>query len=1126
MRRIARLLPYIALLLVILVVIAFSWRAGPLRRQLRASIAEQLIRQTDRAVSIGDVSLSPTGQVVIRELVIRNKDGSVLLIAPEAAVRLGRPLSLLSPSTAASSLRAITLRRPEITVVRDVSNRWSIEDLLRKRPRGPSRFTGDIIIDKGRVTVVDQARGATTTIQDVDLNVQQPGPGQVSFTVHARGSDNSFGSLDASGTADSGAKTADMSGRVSDLDMGYAFARLPKIRFMKVSAGRANITGKLTLTPETPQRLGAGASGEAEVTAAQVEFPWLKRPLKDVKGTVQFVDGDLKLGTMSGTCSGAPFEAGGTVSDIRSPQLDVTFKTWDLRYPELKKIMPSLLLPVTLALPSPLTIEGHATGPAADPTVKGSGRIRVLKFHLVPWHDAVSDFTYTKGKLRLENLHAHGSPRQLNANINVQWEKGTEPVTAVSFSLVDVPVADLMKMVGIEGLALEGTASFTGDANLDHGQAVRGRFTVKNAVTRGLRLGELTGEVDYSDRNAVIRNGRIKGPLGEGKFSASVKLPDRYTLDADFASFDLSTLTGALGQSQLNGRFPLTIRASGPIRGVRSSGTVKLGPGLIQGRAFEFVDAAFDITMQRAIVNGITARFAHGAAAGALEIREWQRLKQEAPISGRFTFENVAPGTWIPAPYALFLTSGSASGSVELSGTAGDPAMVIELTSVSAVTTHATIPSGTGRVRYRAGRFAIERLDVTEALTHLRLSAEETPTGTLYTVSGDQVELGDLVGQLGKRYGLEIAGKAKVHGTLWGELSAPRADFSVTADDIAVNGLSFNDINISGHYTNGALQIDKPSGGATLWQGGSSIAVYGTIGIQPKVANDLTVGLQKVDVLTIQSLVDRADWRLSREGVQIPWHSPYFLIPRPFGGLLDSNIRVTGTADEPYAQADVSVSQLAFGNQQIEEITGTVRAVLRLEDHRTALLQRVGLDLRASQGPAYASLSGELSTEAPISLRFESGNVDLKLLRPWLQYVADLNGLALEGTATLDFDVGGTIDNPELRGDALVENLTLGPLHFENVLAYPILLRDRVITIDSVKFSDFPMLATGTVSIPLDFPENATVDLEIQRGRFAPVQGMPQPLYFDANLYLPREQADLEQRATGAGSIAARWAAR
>jgi hypothetical protein len=429
--------------------------------------------------------------------------------------------------------------------------------------------------------------------------------------------------------------------------------------------------------------------------------------------------------------------------------------------------------------------------------------------------------------------------------------------------------------------------------------------------------------------------------------------------------------------------------------------------------------------------------------------------------------------------------------------------MVIELTSLSVVTPRAAIPSGTGTIRYQAGTFTIEKLDVTEALTHLTLTAEATPTGTVYTVAGDQVELGDLAGQLRKRYGLEVSGKAKVHATVWGDLSAPHAEFRASADAVLVNGLTFSDISISGRYADGALQIDAPPiGEATLWQGGRSVVVHGTVGVRPDAANDLTIELGKVEVLTMQSLVDRANWHLSQAGVHIPWRSPYVLLPRPFGGILDSTITVTGTGGEPYATAGVAVSGLSFGNRQIEEITGTMAAAVRLGDHRTAALESLRLNLRATQGPAYASLSGNLSTTAPMSLQFRSGNVDLALLRPWLQYFADLNGLALAGTATVNFDVGGTMNNPGMRGDALVENLTLGPLKFENVVAYPITLRDRVLTIENVAFSDYPMVATGTARVPLDSPGSTTADLSIKRGRVTPVPDMPPSLYFDANLYL------------------------
>jgi len=1114
MRRLARLLPYIALVLVASIVVAFLWRAGPLRRQLRATITEQLKRQTNRDVAVGDVGISPTGQVVIRDLTIRNKDGSVLLIAPEAAVRLGRPLSLLSPSTAAGSLRAITLRKPEITVIRDVSRRWNIEDLLQRKPEAPSKFAGDVIIDGGRITVVDQARGASTTIEDVDLNVQQPGPGQIRFTFHARGAEDSFDSLDASGTSDSNARTTDVSGKISDMDMGYAFARLPELKFMAISAGRANVTGQLKLTPQTPQTLGAGASVEAEVTRAEISFPWLKRPVKDVKGTVRFADGDIHLDGVAGTVSGAPVEASGTVSRIQSPQLDITFKTWGLRLPQLKQLMPKLLAPVTLALPSPLTIDGHATGTAADPVVRGTGRVKVIKFRLLPWHDAVADFTYTKGKLRIENLHAHGSPRKLSADITIQWQPGAPTRTTARFELANVPVRDLMKMIGIEGLAFEGTASFTGTASLAAPQSVSGHFVVKNAATRGLRLGDVSGDLEYSDHSAIIRRGRIDGDLGRGKFAASIIFPDKYSLDADFADFDLSALAGVIGASQLTGRFPLTIRAAGPIRGTRSSGSIELGPGQAQGRAFQFVRANFDLTLRRLKLANVTGRLHRGTAAGSLEIGEWQRLAQRAPIAGRFTFDDVALGDWIPLQYSVFLTSGSASGSAELSGTVSDPVLVLDADSISATAAGLTLQNGTARVRYQAGALVVEKLDAEESLTRLRVTAETTPTGTVYSVTGDQIEVRDLAAQiatrydaakLSERYGLDVAGEASVRARMWGDVRAPKADFSISADEVTINGLTFNDIALSGAYSDGILRIAAPpSGAATLWQSSSSITIAGTVGLQSGQSAELTVDLGNVDLLTIQSLVDRAAYRLALGGVELTRLSPYFMIPRPFGGTVTAHAWITGAIRQPEVTASLTIKGLSFGDRSVEKIEGRVGASLRLEGHTAAALQTVKLEtLRATEGPAYASLTGDVSPGASMSLKLESGNIDVSLLRPWLQYVVDLDGLALEGKATVNFDVSGTTDNPDLLGDISVDDLTLGPLQFENARAYPIRLRNGVVTVESLTFSDFPMVATGTAQIPLDRAlDRSSADLKIEHGRFAPVEGLPPLLEFDANLYL------------------------
>jgi autotransporter translocation and assembly factor TamB len=1123
MRRIARLLPYIALLLVILIVVAYFWRSGPLRRQLRVSIADQLARQTGRKVSVGDVSLSPTGQVIIRDLTIQNADGAALLVAPEAAVSLGKPWSLLSPSTAAESLRGITLRGPTITAVREISRKWNIEDLLKKRPTGPSRFTGDVNIEKGRLVVVDRVGNTSTTIEGVELRLQQPGPGQVSFTFRAKGSQDSFDSLEASGSSDSQARTADISAKISNADLGYAFARLPSIPFLAISAGRADANATVKLIPGLPDKVGAGVLAECEVRGATVSFPWLKKPITDVKGKVRFEDGDIHLDNVAGSLVGAPVEAQGVISNLASPVLDIKYKTWGLRFAQLKSLMPKLLAPVTLTLPSPLTIEAQVKGPASDPVVEGKARVKVIKFRLIPWHDAVADFTYTKKRLHIQNLRAHGSPRQLNADITIEWGKGLKALTTAKFGLVNVPVRDFAQMIGVGEVPLDGIASFTGTASLDSGRAVNGTFVIREAVAREVRLGEVAGDVTYDGQTVTIKRGRIKGPAGEGKFSATVSLPDKYTLEADLSRVDLSQIGGQIGQPKLSGEFPVTVRASGALRGLRGRGEAQIGPGRLQGRAFESVETGFDFSPAGARLSNVRIALPHGTAQGELAIREWQRRKQRAPLSGRLTFDGISPADWLPVRFAAFV-AGRVGGEAEISGEVGDPTAIVNLRSISVTAPGLTFPSGSARILYQHGAYAIQGLNLEETRTGLKLASETTPTGVAYTVSGDQVDLGYLSAGIGKRYGLAIDGKAKVRATVTGPLRLPTVDFSVSAEAVNVNDLPFTDISISGRFANGLLSIrPPPQGKATLRQAGSSIAIGGTVSLDPSGPVNLAVEARNVDILTVQSIIDRASWHLGQRGARFSPQSPYFSIPRPFGGRLDAQVTITGATAQPEATATVKVTGLKFGRPEINEpdiesIEGKLTVGLSLQSYRTAALRKLTIEnLKASQGPALAEVKGEIEPGGPMSVAVAVFNLDLAILRPWLQYEVGLNGLKLDGEATINLDIGGTTDDPALDGDISVDSLALGPLFFENARAFPIKLRKGVVTIEELTFSHYPMLAEGKARIPLDSRLGLpSLDLKITRGQFTPIGDKP-ALSFDANLYLRGKTLYLSEQPPEAG---------
>ncbi len=909
--------------------------------------------------------------------------------------------------------------------------------------------------------------------------------------------------------------------------MGYAFARLPNIPFMDITAGRANANATVKLTPGMPGKLGAGVSAECEVEGATVSFPWLKKPITEIKGKVRFEDGDIHLDSVAGSLLGAPVEAQGTITNVASPVLDITYKTWGLRFAQLKSLMPKLLTPVTLTLPSPLTIEAQVKGPASDPVVEGTARVKVIKFRLIPWHDVVADFTYTKKRLQIQNLHAHGSPRQLSADITIDWAGGLKALTTAKFSLVKVPVRDFAQMIGVGEIPLDGIASFTGTASLDSGRAVNGTFVIRQAVARGVRLGEVAGDLTYDGQTVIIKRGRLKGPAGEGKFSATVSLPDKYTLEADLSRVDLSQIGGQIGKSKLSGKFPATGRASGALRGRRGRGEAQIGPGQLQGRAFKLVKTGFDFTPAGARLSNVRVVLPHGSAQGDLAVSDWQRRKQRAPLSGRVTFDGISPADWLPIQYAG-LVAGRVGGEAEISGEVGDPTAIVSLRSTSMTAPGFIFPSGRARVLYQHGAYAIQDINLEETRTGLSLASETTPTGIAYTVSGNQVDLGYLSAGIGKRFGLAIDGKAKVRARVTGALDVAEGRFRCVR-----GGGQRERPDVHGYPHLGAVRgwpaIDSAAaaaGGATLRQAGSSIAIGGTVSLNPSGPVNLAVDARNVDILTVQSLIDRAGWHLAQRGVQLSTQSPYFSIPRPFGGRIDAKVAITGTAAQPEAAAIVKVTGLKFGRPEvnrpdIESIEGKLTAGLSIHDHRAVALRRLTIDkyepLKARQGDALAEVSGEVEPGGPMSVRVDVFNLNLAILRPWLQYEVGLNGLKLGGEATVNLDIGGTTDDPELDGDISVDNLALGPLFYENARAYPIKLRKRVVTIEKLTFSHYPMLAEGTARIPLGSRlETPSLDMKITAGQLITIGKQP-ALSFNADLFLRDRKLYLSEQPPEAG---------
>lgn len=1177
MRRLRRLLPYLAVGLVVAGAAAVLWRAGPLRQHARAAVTTELSRQLSRRVEIGDLRIGLTGRVVIRDLEVQNLDGSPLLRAPEASVRLGSPLALFSRPAAA--VRGITLRRPEIRLVRDSRKRWSIEDLLRRKA-GQPRFTGEVAIEQGRLIVLDQARGGlATALHDVNLALKQPQAGEGSFSLRARGAEDAFDSLEAKGRFGPKAGLTRASIRVADLDLGYAFARLPEVRALSISAGRAELKGELA-------RAGAGRDLlsalrlEAEVKGGEVSFPWLRQPVTDVQGTVVLEDGVVHLEGIEGAIAGAPVTAEGSITGYKDPRLDLDIRATGVRYPQLRALVRNLYLPLSLALPAPLRITARVEGPASNVTVEGRADVRVVKFRLVPWHDVVATFAYQDHKLKVRNLRAHGSPRRLEGELEVTWGASRELAVAADFTLSHVPADLLARMLGIQLGDIHGIASLTGKAQFDGGQSLIADLVVRQVSFRGVPLGEVRGQLELADGVVAIRRLRLVGPAARGEVTGRVSLSGRYQLEGRFSSLDFSTVGPLLGRPDLTGHFPATIRASGTLAGPRAAGELEIGPGQLAGRAFQFVRAGFEVSPGRLRLKQVTARLPQGELLGSLEIGPWRGQVRQAPVAGRFSFADVDPADWLPPRFAALVAQDRVTGEGEVGGALGSPWLRAELELASPSASGLLAPVGRARVRYQAGAFFVDELDVSDDHTGLQVRGSATPAALSLTATGDDVDLGGLA-LLAGRPGLQVSGRASVRALLTGSWSRPRLQVAATSPaltvvdssaglaargDLAVEftwrradagpdvrldltceelrvsgrdapgvgealrqgtaevvgealrlaGMPLSGVAVCGTLTAGVLTIHR----LEMNQGGSRLSASGRLDLRPSLTGpvDLTVGLFDVDLF-------RAIWRLDRAGFSVYRLVQSRGIPRLTSGRLNDTsingppqpVHITGTLGAPQVEFPLALDQLAFDGGRIERIRGGAGIGLDLTPEAPRRVTAVELDITATHDPAIAKVQGTIQPEGEVRLSASIENLGLAVLAPWLRNLAALEALPIAGEATIYADVSGSWRQPELIGTVDVTGLQLGPLKCESARAYPIRLVAGTLRVEEVSFRNGPTTGVGELCVPLfHWLGRPSADLKIERASLAPVEGM-EPFVFDANLHLRGQRLYLTQEAPQPG---------
>lgn len=1101
MRRLARLLPYLVIVLLLAIAGIVVLRSGAFADHARNLIAHEFSRQLDRDVTIGRASLSLSGRVVLNDVVVRDRDGSLLLKAPQVSARVGRQGSWLPLLTAPTEIREVRLRSPEVKLRRAASGELSIADILEREPERPSRFQGDVYVEDGRLVFADEVRGVTTALEGADITVHYPQPGRAEFQLEVPATEGAFERLALQGESDSETGVTRIEGSAESLNLAYAMARAPRVDAVGVRAGRADVQWEM--------EFGGGSSTginyrvEGEVSEAEVVFPWLRRPLQAVAGEVRLSNDGFRVEQVTGTVADAPFTAQGVIADFSAPTLNLDLSVSGIRYPQIRALFPSLVAPLGLALPSPMRITARVEGPASDVTVSGEAALRVLKFRAVPWNDVVARFRYSGGRLKVTGLRAHGSPRRLEAEFEIDLRRGAVSASGEG-TLINVPLPMLAQMAGVEGTELEGTAEISVRGRVDGATSVAGEFAASGVVVRGVAIGRVEGRFEYADGRLRLERCAVDGPVGTGSLEGRFSLDGTYEIQARFSTLHLSAAAPALSLSGVSGQCCARLAASGQIKPGRVQGRIELGPGEVEGRSFELLAASFIVSDEQIAVHDLQVLFGQGEYGGHFEVAGWRASPEEARMGGELRVQGAALTDYLPRRYHAVAPAGTIDGSIEFGGTLADPTVALDMAIHSVSIAGREFEAGRMRAGYREHRLVVEEFSLAHGKTQVSLSGQYAPgPGLDFALVAEPVDLTLVAPEARRRYGLALAGQIGLRAHATGPLFDPQVTFEVGGQALEVNGVVFDELAAAGRWQLSGLEIES----ASLRRGLSEVSVTGRI--EPGLGSvDLSLAMKSVELADLQAITHGAVYRLQRAGKAPAWAPAYWKLPSPIHGDLTSEVRLTGPLRKPQIGVSLALAEFAFNGRWLEEVSGELSLRLRQPDSGRYALDTAHMDLEVSHEQARGLISGDIDDRGEIGVMVDIGNLDLRTLGPWLGYPVDIGG-----RATINFDVSGPLRRPVLRGDVFVDALTLGKpddgeggFSLEAATVGPIELKEGVLTLERIRLRKGPMEAIGNASVPVYAAERegvgeARAELHLADAVFAPMEGMT-PAVFDADVYL------------------------
>ena len=795
--------------------------------------------------------------------------------------------------------------------------------------------------------------------------------------------------------------------------------------------------------------------GEISVQPLEAQFPGMARTPLSFQASLSLEKNRIGIEAAKLSTNGVDIQLSGALEDLTSPHLKIKYVA--------HATMPAL----AAILRTPLMDRG-------DMIVAGNGEWAGSDYSTTGSLHAYNLY-YRSGALRLQNIRAEAA---IAANA-----KGID-LTALQFSgaVNDQSVTGRVATAALRGntldlhsVALAGVGgSFHGDARLlDFDRfSVTGNFAgldIRRAAAiytpqalpwDGLVSGtaKLEGSLNHAQELTGVANATIIPAAGSppvnGQVAASydaragildlgrstISLPNSRAdfsgvlgriLTVHLETTDLNDLLPAFGSGAAslpvklqNGSAVFDGTVKGPIDSPEASGHLAVANVSYNQ---DLVDSlAADIDISSSSVSLRNAAITHGPMRGQFQataaLRDW-KLEPDGSISGSASISNSKAADLVALikPGAAQVT-GTVNATAQVSGTAGDPQAVADITLTQGAFNGEPFDRVTAHASYNGRTVAVTGGQFNAGAKQITLTASYTHDPARYDTGRLQFQLASNAMPLQQIHTLEqqrpgAAGTLQIDANGTVDLAPPSGgregyrleDFHATVAvlGLRLNGQPFGDAHLTANSQSGGLHAHLESNFAN-----STIQGDGQWQLTGDYPGSAVIDFSKLDFNQLQD-----------------WVSPSAHSTASFTGSAEGQLKIDGSALKP----ETLKAELSIPKFQISPVSQIGTAAPIALTNSGPIVVRLANSVVTVDSARFTGRSTDLSVTGKVTLREKNpldlrvdGQVDLILLH-------EINrDFTASGVVTASASVRGDLNSPQVNGRVQFQNAAFNITDFPN----------------------------------------------------------------------------------------------